>query len=96
MAKQDSAASCQPAYLPVQARVLRLYDDMAEFQDQCSFLCDSFTAVVTHEDVVCIETARGMGIYAERIKDQIRELKKELNAIHSEMSLLTSTAKGEG
>lgn len=38
MAKQDSTGNYQPAYMPIQARILRLYDDMAEFQDQCSFL----------------------------------------------------------
>lgn len=96
MAKQNLVAKPQPAYLPIQARILQLYDEMAEFQDQCSFLCDAFASIAAYEEVTCDETRRGASVYCEWIKSQVHEMKMELKVIHSEINLLASVAEGRG
>lgn len=62
----------------IQARLIALYDEMGEFHDQCSFLCDAFASIVRQQDVIDPETVRGVSIYSQSIKEQAGQIRSEL------------------
>lgn len=86
MTKQGLATTARSADDRVQLRLLTLYDDLAEFQDQCSFLCDAFASIVTQEEIIDRETVRGASIYAQWIKERVKQMKEELKPIYEEVS----------
>lgn len=66
--------------------ILGLYDEFAEFHEQCAFLCDAFSAIAHHRqlemDIYC---ANGLELHANWLKRRVAELKARLQSIH-EMS----------
>jgi len=40
----------------IQLKVLRLYDELTQFSDQCAFLCDSFAAIPAQQEFIEPET----------------------------------------
>jgi hypothetical protein len=62
----------------IQARLIALYDEIGEFHDQCSFLCDAFASIVRQQDVIDPETVRGVSIYSQSIKEQAGQIRSEL------------------
>ncbi len=66
----------------LQLKVLRLYDDLAMFSYQCSFLCDAFSAIPAKQEDITPATRDGIDFYANWIKTRLIEIKIELGEIH--------------
>lgn len=94
MGKQNSGET-RPDAKAVQGRILALYDDLAEFQDQCSFLCDAFASIVTQVEVIDQETVRGVSIYSEWVKERVGQLKAELKLSFDEVALLATVGTAD-
>ena len=78
---------------PSETRILRLqlltlYDELTEFSDQCSFLCDAFACIPAQEEVIDDETIRGISYYAHWMKRRIRKMKAELRAVRNQANTL--------
>lgn len=63
-------------------QVVALYDDLSELSDQCSSLCDAFSAIPAQDDYIASETISGMGIYSRWLKGRVLEVKDGLHKIH--------------
>ncbi|MCW8195976.1 hypothetical protein F6455_14370 [Proteobacteria bacterium 005FR1] len=72
----------------IQMTMLGLYDDFAELQDQCSFLCDAFTSIGRLSESVDQETLRGAAMYADGIKEKVSRMKADLQCAVEEVSSL--------
>lgn len=92
MAKEIPARMRRLDAKSVQARILTIYDDMTEFQDQCSFLCDAFASIVRQQEVIDQETIRGVSIYSEQIKEQVGRIRSELKLSSEEITMLASAS----
>jgi hypothetical protein len=73
----------------VQTRILALYDDFSELQDQWSFLCDAFTSIARLGEDIDEETLRGASIYADAVKERAAQTKAELKLVLDEVIILT-------
>jgi hypothetical protein len=93
MPNQSTAGEQPSNSQAVQARMLALYDDLVEFEYQCSFLCDAFASIVRQEEVIDPETIKGVSVYSGRIKEQLSRLKDELGRSCQDIGLLTATTK---
>lgn len=69
----------------LQLKILRLYDDLTLFSDQCAFLCDSFAAVPTQHEFLSAETIGGVEFYSHWLKTRVLEIKSELGKIHEQL-----------
>lgn len=69
----------------LQIKVLKLYDDFAQFSDQCAFLCDSFAAVPAHQETIAPATLGGLDFYSQWLKTRLIEIKTELRQIHEQL-----------
>ena len=92
MTKHIRAETRRAGSETVQPRLLALYDDMAEFQDQCSFLCDAFASITAQNEVIGQETIRGVSIYSEWIKEQVGQLKAELRLCYEEVDIFAGAS----
>jgi hypothetical protein len=61
---------------------LRLYDEFAEVNDYCSFLCDAFASLTSEGNCLDIDTATGATRFCHLIKYRMQELKGDLKQIH--------------
>jgi len=66
-------------------KVLRLYDEFAQFSDQCAFLCDSFAAIPAQQEFIELETIGGINFYSRWLKTRLLEIKNELRKIHEQL-----------
>jgi hypothetical protein len=87
------AKSRTPRELPNETRILRLqlltlHDELTEFSDQCSFLCDAFACIPSQEEVIDAETIKGISYYAHWMKRRIRKMKADLKAVRSRANTL--------
>ncbi len=73
----------------LQRMVLRLYDEYAQFTDQCAFLCDAFAAIPEKQEIVEPETIEGINHYSHWLKTRVLEIKGELHKIHEQLRGLT-------
>lgn len=64
--------------------LLALYDRLAEFSDQCAFLCDAFAAIPICEETIDPATARGMGLSAQWMKRRVQEITMNLKQLHEQ------------
>jgi len=70
----------------LQLKVVRLYDELTQFSDQCAFLCDSFAAIPAQQEFIEPETIGGISFYSHWIKTRLLEIKNELRKIHEQLS----------
>lgn len=61
--------------------LLHFYDEFAEFNDYCVFLCDAVACLVTEDDILDTATSQGIGRYSGWIKHRVQALKQELGKI---------------
>ena len=64
--------------------LLSLYDSVAEFSDQCAFLCDAFAAIPSYEETIDPATARGMRLSAQWMKGKVQKIQLDLKKIHEQ------------
>ena len=69
----------------LQLKVVRLYDEFAQFSDQCAFLCDSFAAIPAQHEFIEPETIGGIEFYSRWLKTRLLEIKNELRKIHEQL-----------
>ena len=72
----------------LQRQLLTLYDELTEFSDQCSFLCDAFTCIPAQEGAIDAETINGISYYAHWMKGRIRKMKADLAAVRNQANAL--------
>ena len=65
----------------LQLEVVRLYDELSQFSDQCAFLCDSFAAIPAQHEFREPETIGGISFYSHWLKTRLLEIKNELRKI---------------
>ena len=69
----------------LQLKVVRLYDELTQFSDQCAFLCDSFAAIPAQQEFIEPETIGGIDFYTRWIKTRLLEIKNDLRKIHEQV-----------
>jgi hypothetical protein len=69
----------------LQLKVVRLYDEFAQFSDQCAFLCDSFAAIPAQHEFIEAGTIGGIEFYSRWLKTRLLEIKNELRKIHEQL-----------
>jgi len=62
--------------------ILQLYDELTEFYDRCSFLCDAFASIVANHEYVDENTINGFSCYSNWLKQQVGDIKAKLKHIH--------------
>ncbi len=62
--------------------LLSLCDEFSEFNNCCSFLCDSFSHIVNHPENINKNTANGFDCYACWLKNQTYVFNERLHAMH--------------
>lgn len=62
--------------------ILDFYDEVAEFNDYCAFLCDAVACLVVENDCIDKTTAHGLGRFSHDIKRGMDALKSKLRQIH--------------
>ncbi len=62
--------------------LLQLYDEITEFNDYCSFLCDAFSCLVAEEGGMEVSTVQGFSRQSDGMKRQMETLKEKLKKIH--------------
>jgi len=70
----------------LQFKVVKLYDEFAQFSDQCAFLCDSFAAIPSQQEVIEPETIGGISFYSHWLKTRTLEIKNELRKVHEQLN----------
>ena len=90
---EEMAKSRTQRQLPDKTRILRLqlltlHDELTEFSDQCSFLCDAFACIPAQEEVIDAETIRGVSYFAHWMKGRIRKMKTDLIAVRDQANAL--------
>ena len=90
---EEMAKSRTQQGLPNKTRILRLqlltlHDELTEFSDQCSFLCDAFACIPAHEEVIDAESIRGISYFAHWMKGRIRKMKTDLIAVRNQANAL--------
>ena len=68
------------------SEILILHDDLTDFSNRCSFLCDAFVGIVDGNENIDQTTVDGLSHYAGWIKSNLIAFKDRLNEIH-EISL---------
>jgi len=63
---------------PLKGRIHDFHDELREFHDYCSFLCDSFKEIINMEEGISEETMRGAHFAASWTKVRLRELSTEI------------------
>ncbi len=53
-----------------------LFDEIAMFNDNCSFLCDAFSGIVAQEEEIDERTIRGIDRSSNWIKKKVGEFKQ--------------------
>lgn len=61
--------------------LLHLYDEFTEFNDQCAFLCEAYSAIVIQEEGIHRTTAIGFQYSTDWLRDRMEELKAKLKRI---------------
>lgn len=61
--------------------LFHFYDEFAEFNDVCAFLCDAFVCVVARDDMLDASTVQGLFRCSYWMKSRMGEFKEKLNAI---------------
>jgi hypothetical protein len=69
----------------VRQDILQLYDEFAEFNDRCSFLCDAFAGIVANPEYIDENTIHGFSRYSDWLKHKIVEFKARLKHIHERL-----------
>jgi hypothetical protein len=69
----------------LQLKVIRLYDELTQFSDQCAFLCDSFAAIPAHQEFIEPQTISGIHFYSRWLKTKVLEIKSEPRKVHEEL-----------
>ncbi len=69
----------------LQLKVLRLYDELTQFSNQCAFLCDSFAAIPAQQEFIEPETIDGIEHYSSWLKTRLLEIKGDLRKIHEQL-----------
>jgi hypothetical protein len=69
-------------------QLLTLHDELTEFSDQCSFLCDAFACIPAQEEVIDAESIRGISYFAHWMKGRIRKMKTDLIAVRNQANAL--------
>lgn len=96
MSKQSTRKTQQIDLKTVQTRILGIYDDFAELQDQCSFLCDAFTSIAQSGESIEKETIRGAIMYADCVKDRAEGIKADLKMSLEEIDMLATSSAHHG
>ena len=66
----------------IETDIVRLCDSFTEFNDNCSFLFDSFASLAVEEDFLDSSTAMGISRYSHWLKRRAQVLKNDLQKIH--------------
>jgi len=77
----------------IAAELLEFYDEFSEFHDYCAFLCDSFSCLVSKNEPIEINTAKGVILFTDWMKYRAQLLKIELNDIRRELHKVATAAK---
>lgn len=67
---------------PLNIDLLHFYDEFAEINDYCSFLCEAFASLATEDNYLDTNTAMGVSRFCHLIKCRMQELKGDLKQIH--------------
>lgn len=78
MAKTEHPAT---NYTALTKELVRLYDEFAEFQDHCSFLCDAFACIVANHEYADESTINGFSHYSHWLKQQVIYFRARLKQI---------------
>jgi hypothetical protein len=62
-------------------KLLRYHDQLTEFTEDCSFLCEAFTVLAIHNERLDPYTLGGFERHAQWLKQSAIELKCKLNEI---------------
>ena len=62
-------------------RLIQLYDELAIFNENCSFLCDAFTNIIADCEGLDTATVLGAERQAQWLKKRINSFKDELQKI---------------
>lgn len=86
---EQMAKSRTQRELPNKTRILRLqlltlHDELTEFSDQCSFLCDAFACIPAQKEAIDAESIRGISYFAHWMKGRIRKMKTDLKAVRNQ------------
>lgn len=61
--------------------LITFYDEFAEFNDYCAFLCAAFASIVANEEIIDERSAQGFGRCSHWMSYRMEELKKKLKKI---------------
>ena len=79
MGKSNAKAKKQSSMLSL--ALLNYYDEFAEFNEDCAFLCDAFACLVDNQEILDQYTIRGFENNAHWLKQRTKELKEKLKQI---------------
>jgi hypothetical protein len=73
--------------------LLRLYDDFADFSDDCAFLCDAFASLAAHHEYLDERSIQGLERHAYWLKQRVGEFKERLNRMRERCSAGARTGR---
>jgi hypothetical protein len=76
-------------HTPLATDLLHLYDEVAEFNDCCAFLCDAFASLAAAEEGLDGSTAEGLRCLSDWMKQRMEYLKRQLKRIQEKASVQT-------
>lgn len=67
---------------PISAALTDLYDEVLEFTDECSFLCDAYAALAVQNDSFDNNTASGISMSAHMLKQKAATIQQRVREVH--------------
>ena len=64
--------------------LLSFYDDFADFNDDCAFLCDAFACLVNNHECLDERSIRGLERNATLLKQRVNHFNNRLKEIREE------------
>jgi hypothetical protein len=61
--------------------LLKLYDDFADFNDDCAFLCDAFASLAANHECLDQDNINGLERHAYWLKQRVGEFKERIRQI---------------
>lgn len=74
--------SSKPTKAPLKTDLLRFYDDFAELNDYCAFMCDALARMPLKEGYADDASAMGASRFCGWMKQRMQEMKGDLKRIH--------------
>ena len=73
-------------------QLISLSDDFSDFSNECSFVCDAFAAIAREPECITEETSEGFRHVSYRLKCQVREFYRQIEALYQALDAELSAA----